>query len=189
MRRYVAGAILLSMLTAVLAFSQNAQLGGIVTDPSGALVPGVTITVTNTDTGVVTTTLTNEVRSLFISQPSTGKAYRVERLASGLPDQDSHGLELASSVRQNFQLQLSTAQTTVEVSADAISAISANSASVGDVLPETRINNLPNRGKQRAQSSERASWPSRQPRGHPIEYDRRPGTEHDEHHTRRLNVE
>jgi len=43
-----------------LAFSQNAQLGGIVTDPSGGLVPGVKITVTNTENGVVSSTITNE---------------------------------------------------------------------------------------------------------------------------------
>jgi hypothetical protein len=146
MRRYVAGAILLSLLTAVLAFSQNAQLAGIVTDPSGALVPGVTITVTNTDTGVVTTTLTNEAGAYSFPSLQPGKAYRVTASLPGFQTQTVTAIELAASVRQNFLLQLSTAQTTVEVSADAISAISANSASVGDVLPETRINNLPNVG-------------------------------------------
>lgn len=61
MRTYVAGAIFLGLLMAGLAFSQNAQLGGIVTDPSGGLVPGVTITATNTETGVVSSTITRPV--------------------------------------------------------------------------------------------------------------------------------
>jgi hypothetical protein len=52
MHRHVAGAVLLAVLAVSVAFSQNAQLGGIVTDPSGALLPGVTITATNTETGV-----------------------------------------------------------------------------------------------------------------------------------------
>jgi|SoiMethySBSTD1v2_1073268.scaffolds.fasta_scaffold12785_1 hypothetical protein len=146
MRRYVARAILLCLLTAVLAFSQNAQLAGIVTDPSGALVPGVTITVTNTDTGVVTTTLTNESGAYSFPSLQPGKAYRVSASLPGFQTRTVTEIELASSVRQNFQLQLSAAQTNVEVTADSISAISANSASVGDVLPESRINNLPNVG-------------------------------------------
>src|SRR5262245_52180390 len=44
------------------AFSQssNASLSGTVSDAANALIPGVTITATNTDTGVVTTAVTNE---------------------------------------------------------------------------------------------------------------------------------
>ena len=38
----------------------NATLGGTVTDATGALIPGVTITATNLATGIVTTVLTNE---------------------------------------------------------------------------------------------------------------------------------
>jgi hypothetical protein len=46
-------------------------------------------------------------------------------------------------VRQNFELQVSAAQTLVEVSADSTLAISTNSATVGDVLPEKKVNDLP----------------------------------------------
>src|SRR6185369_117978 len=58
MRRYFAGAVVLSLLMAITAFSQNGSLGGTVSDPTGALIPGVEIKATNTATGVVTTTLT-----------------------------------------------------------------------------------------------------------------------------------
>jgi len=60
MQRKVVGAVFLTLVAISVAFSQNAQLGGIVSDPSGALIPGVTITATNTATGVVTTTVTND---------------------------------------------------------------------------------------------------------------------------------
>ena len=144
MRRYVAGAILLTLLTAVLAFSQNAQLAGIVTDPSGALVPGVTITVTNTDTGVVTTTLTNEAGAYSFPSLQPGRAYRIGASLPGFQTRTVTDVELGTAaVRQNFQLTLSAALTTVEVSADRTESVSANSASVGDVLPESRINSLP----------------------------------------------
>ena len=38
----------------------NGQIGGVVQDASRALIPGVTVTLTNPDTGVITTQVTNE---------------------------------------------------------------------------------------------------------------------------------
>src|SRR5215831_12021589 len=45
-----------------LAFGQsvNATVGGTVVDASGALIPGVTVTATNTGTGIMNTVVTNE---------------------------------------------------------------------------------------------------------------------------------
>ena len=63
MRKTIVFTVLLCLLfVSIPGFSQtsNAQLSGVVTDQSGALIPGVTITLTKTDTGVVTTTITNE---------------------------------------------------------------------------------------------------------------------------------
>ena len=42
------------------AFAQNQQIGGTVEDSSKALIPGVTITLLNTGTGVTSTQITNE---------------------------------------------------------------------------------------------------------------------------------
>src|SRR4029434_1908278 len=105
-----------------------------------------TITVTNAETGVVTTTITNESGAYAFPSLQPGRAYRVSASLPGFQTKTVTDLELAQSVRQNFELAVSTAQTTVEVNADRTTAISANSASVGDVLPETRITNLPNVG-------------------------------------------
>ena len=144
MRRYVVGAICLGLLVTCLAFSQNAQLAGIVTDASGALVPGVTITATNTETGVVTTTITNESGAYAFPSLQPGKAYKLSASLPGFQTKIVTNLELASSVRQNFELQVSGAQTLVEVSADNTSlAVSTNSATVGDVLPEKKVSDLP----------------------------------------------
>ena len=61
----------LVLLMAGLAFSQNAQLSGIVTDPSGGLVPGVTITATNTETGVASYHDHERVGGIHFPKPST----------------------------------------------------------------------------------------------------------------------
>src|SRR5215831_4069972 len=143
MRRFVPRVVLFCLLMAGVAYSQNAQLGGIVTDPSGALIPGVTITTTNTGTGVVSTTLTNESGAYTFPslQPGT---YRVSAELPGFQTMTVTNLELGPiAVRQNFQLQLSAAQTVVEVSADLRTEIAQSSATVGDVLTESRVNNLP----------------------------------------------
>src|SRR5687768_897681 len=105
MLRYVAGAVCVTLLMAGLAFSQSAQLAGIVTDPSGSLVPGVTITATNTETGVVTTTISNESGSYAFPSLQPGKAYRVSASLPGFQTKTITDLELMSSVRQNFELQ------------------------------------------------------------------------------------
>jgi Carboxypeptidase regulatory-like domain len=58
---YALSAALLCLPTAALAQNTNSgEIRGTVTDPSGAAVPGVTVTVTNTDTGVTTTLTTND---------------------------------------------------------------------------------------------------------------------------------
>jgi len=68
-------AAILCLCFVVAAFPQggNAQLGGIVSDPTKALIPGVTITAKNVDTGVLTTQLTNDagVYSFPVLQPGT----------------------------------------------------------------------------------------------------------------------
>ncbi len=147
MSRYFAGAVLLTLLAASAALSQgtSAQLGGVVTDQSGALIPGVTITVTNVDTGIVRTGLTNEAGAYTFPSLQPGTAYQVRATLPGFRTNTVNNLELSGgvSVRQNFRMEVSATATTVEVQVDQQGALAASSASVGDVLPEYRIRNLP----------------------------------------------
>jgi hypothetical protein len=61
------------ILTASSAYAQanNGSVGGVVQDASKALIPGVTITLTNTQTGVVDSRLTNELAHT-VSQRTAG---------------------------------------------------------------------------------------------------------------------
>ena len=54
----IAGCFMVAANT--FAQTSNASVGGFVQDPSHAIVPGVSVTATNTETGVVTTAITNE---------------------------------------------------------------------------------------------------------------------------------
>ncbi|HLQ78178.1 MAG TPA: TonB-dependent receptor [Terriglobia bacterium] len=133
------------MFLANAAFAQNAQLGGIVSDPTKALIPGVKITATNTATGVATTTLTNESGAYSFPSLQPG-VYRLSAELSGFQT-STVNLELGPiAVRQDIQLKLSTAQTRVEVTAEPQTAVSQSSATVGDVLNQERVSDLPNVG-------------------------------------------
>src|SRR5688572_7019407 len=139
--------IVLCLLVHQMAFAQgaNTQLGGVVSDQSGALIPGVTITLLNTDTGVTNSTITNESGAYNFPSVQPGQAYRVSASLPGFQTRTVNNLQLPASTnnRQDFQMTVASAATTVEVQSEAISAITAAGASVGDVLPEYRIRNLP----------------------------------------------
>src|SRR5207244_1479679 len=64
--------------------SSNASLSGTVSDAANALIPGVTITATNTDTGVVSTALTNETGTYNVPSLLPG-LYKVTAELPGFP--------------------------------------------------------------------------------------------------------
>jgi len=146
MLKHAGGSIFLFLILSTFAFSQGStQVSGVVTDPSGALLPGVTITVTNTETSVTNTTITNESGSYNFPSLQPGQAYRVSASLPGFQTRSITNLNLGAGInsRQDFQLSLATTATTVEVQADANAVITAAGASVGDVLPAARVRDLP----------------------------------------------
>ena len=62
--RVLSVAFFLSWTVALEAQINRGVIEGIVTDPQGALVPGVNVTITSVDTGVATPTKTNSAGSL-----------------------------------------------------------------------------------------------------------------------------
>src|SRR5215471_15575164 len=77
MGRTIAVIILVLVFSAVAsAQSSNATLGGTVSDSTGALIPGVTVTATNTQTGIVANVVTNETGAYQFSSLQTG-VYKV----------------------------------------------------------------------------------------------------------------
>ena len=79
----VGGIALLAFLFACgIASAQTAQVTGVVKDESGAVVPGVTITARNSDTGLLRTTVTEAAGNFTVSALPPG-AYRVSAELSG----------------------------------------------------------------------------------------------------------
>src|SRR5207249_1434080 len=136
----------LSALLATCIFAQttNAILGGTVSDSSGALIPGVTITATNTGTGIVNMVVSNESGAYNFAALQTGN-YKVSAELPGFQTQiyPEVTLGVSQQVRLNFTLQVGTISQALEVTVAADTLLATSSASVGSVLPEYKVRDLP----------------------------------------------
>src|SRR5215471_6697723 len=122
----------------------SASIGGSVSDPTGALIPGVEVTATNVNTGISSTQITNEAGGYQMPslQPGT---YRLRASLAGFQTTTRENIQLSQGqqVRFNFTLLVGTVATAVEVLADSATALATTTATVGDVLPDTEVRNLP----------------------------------------------
>src|SRR5262245_47726248 len=136
---------LVCLLSCASVFGQtaNATLGGSVSDASGALIPGVNVTATNTETGIVNMAVTNEagVYQFASLQPGT---YKLAAELPGFQTQVVNALTLAFSeqARFNITMQVGGLTTAIDVNV-AADTLLASSSSVGTVLPEYKVNDLP----------------------------------------------
>ena len=74
-----------------LAYGQTATILGTVTDPSGAVVPNVTITLTHAETGRVITSASNEAGQFVVADIPIGH-YNVKASVTGFKVAERTGL-------------------------------------------------------------------------------------------------
>src|SRR5262245_20531838 len=146
-RLYVALALVsLLFVTSPGAFSQssNGSISGTVSDAARALIPGVTVTATNVETGVVSTGVTNESGTYNVPSLLPG-LYKVSAELPGFQTQTFTDVRLgnAAQVRLNFTLSVASLNTTVEVTTSADRLLLESTSSVGAVLPQKTVQALP----------------------------------------------
>lgn len=143
---FVAIALLAIGAISIQAFGQssNASLSGTVADVSGGVLPGVTITTTNTGTGVVTTAKSNSAGIYNFPSLLPG-VYKVSAEMTGFATRTFTDVQLgnAAQVRINFTLEIGRLTEVVEVSVAGDRLLLESSSSVGDVLPENQVRELP----------------------------------------------
>src|SRR5262245_47313875 len=128
-------AVLLALLSVQVFAQANATVGGTVSDTSGALIPGVEVTATNINTGIVTTLITNEAGSYQFASLQPG-SYKISAGLSGFQTQTYDNVQLSQTqqVRLNFKLDVASQAQAVEVTIAADTVLATTTASVGTVI-------------------------------------------------------
>src|SRR5215470_15297714 len=130
------------VLTTTSASAQlsTAQLSGRITDESGAVLPGVTVTATQTDTGLTRNVTTDASGTYVLPNLPTGP-YRLEAMLQGFRTYSQTGivLQVAASPAVNVVLAIGNVAENVSVEA---------AAPIGDVIDNERIVELPLQGRQ-----------------------------------------
>jgi hypothetical protein len=136
--------LFLALIPVALAQSTSGSIGGVVRDPSQALIPGVTIAVTNTQTGIVTSRITNESGVYNVPGLLPG-IYKVTADLPGFRQSVYNEVQLGTSaqIRLDFTLQVGAVTQSVEVSVASDSLLRESSASIGEVLPAAKVQELP----------------------------------------------
>jgi len=135
--------VFLSLLAVLAGQAQTGAIQGIVTDQSGAVVPSVTITLTNVETGVAVTATTNETGwYAFPFQPPGN--YRIEAAKEGFAPmiRERFKLDVQQVARVDFRLSVGTVTQTMEVS-DAAALLETENTQMGQVIENKRIIEMP----------------------------------------------
>jgi outer membrane receptor protein involved in Fe transport len=120
------------------------NIEGIVHDAQQAVLPGVTVTITNTATGLTrTVTTADNGRFVVRALPPEGQ-YRVQVELPGFATQIRQGLTFNAGQNAvlNFTMQLSTVQETVTVAGDA-PIVQTTSSEVASTIDRAAFENLP----------------------------------------------
>src|SRR5215471_9716759 len=141
-------ALLICAFSFVDAWAQaTAQISGTVHDQSGAVLPGVEVTATQTETGIARSTVTNETGSYVLSNLPLGP-YKLE---AGLPGfrtfvQSGLVLQVNATLAINPTLEVGQVSEQVEVQANAAQ-VETRSSTISEVVENERIMEMPLNGR------------------------------------------
>jgi hypothetical protein len=153
MSRIVLCFALLAMCGATAIAQTTGTITGTVADQSGAAVPGATVTLKNTDTGLSRTTLTSETGKYEALSLPAG-TYEISASLPGFRTLVHTGISL--KVGQNavvdFALQVGQVSDSVTVTGE-IAQIETTTATVANVVDEKKVTDLPLNGRDLTQLS------------------------------------
>jgi len=144
MRRLGLSALLLVLLTPVLFGQAVSSLTGVVTDPSGGVVPGAAITIVNTQTGIQRETISNGEGSYGFPAVLPG-SYNLTAKKTGFNSVEVKNIPLSvntpATVNIKFE-KVGGVSETVTVSAAAVQ-VNTTDASIGNTITASSIGQLP----------------------------------------------
>jgi len=140
---------LITGITCSTAWAQaTAEISGTVKDQSGAVLPGVEVTATQTETGISRAAVTNETGSYILPNLAVGP-YRLEAALPGFRTFVQTGIVLQVNSNPAINPILEVGQVTEQVEVQANAAlVETRSTAVGQVIENQRILELPLNGRQ-----------------------------------------
>jgi len=147
LREALGGVFIIVLSCSSVLAQATAQISGTAKDQSGAVLPGVEIRATQTDTGITRDAVTNETGSYVLQNLPIGP-YRLEATLPGFRTYAQTGivLQVNSSPAVNVVLEVGQVSEQVEVQANA-ALVETRNAGVGTVMENTRILELPLNGR------------------------------------------
>ncbi|MEO6801830.1 MAG: carboxypeptidase regulatory-like domain-containing protein, partial [Granulicella sp.] len=145
------GLVVMIVVSTVLGYGQaisvnGGSIQGTITDGTGAVVPGASVTVAGSDTGS-TKTLTTDNAGFYSLGPLNPGQYSVTVSATGFQK-----LEVKTVIRTgtatsgNFKMTIGESSQTIEVTAGAVQ-VNTDQAGVSDVITKEQIDSLPVNGR------------------------------------------
>jgi Carboxypeptidase regulatory-like domain/TonB dependent receptor len=149
MRKRIARILIIFSLTVVSAFAQTetGRIIGTLTDTSGAVIPGATVTLTHVQTNRETVATTDDT-GRYVSIPLAIGNYRVAVERAGFKKVIRSGitLQVGETAVLDFKLEVGELTQQVEVTSDA-PLLETTEASQGQVIDSRRIVDLPLNGR------------------------------------------
>ena len=145
--------VVLSLVTTLtvtgLSYCQadTATISGVITDPSGAVVPGVEVRVTNADTNIGVSATSNDSGVYVVTGLKPGP-YRIKVKKDGFNQIDLTDLTLnvQDDISRNFVLRVGSTSESVTVQANGLN-VNRTDASVSTVIDHQFVENMPLNGR------------------------------------------
>ena len=139
--------LLLVLGVSVAHASVTASISGTVTDPTGAVMPGVSVVVLNTDTGIQTTTQTNTAGFYNFPALPTGH-YEIKITEKGFEEYRQTGLvlDVNTALRIDATMKVGAVSEEVSVTSTAVHVETSNTQ-MGEVIGNTKMTTLPLNGR------------------------------------------
>ena len=123
------------------------SISGIITDPSGSVVPGVTVTATNTQTGVQATIQTDSKGFYNFAELPIGD-YTIQAEEKGFKEYLKSGIHIDanSAIRVDIKLEIGTIAEKVTITSNAVQ-VETQSTQMGEVIDSQKITAVPLNGR------------------------------------------
>lgn len=124
----------------------SGDIAGTVTDPTGAAIPGATVTVTNAGTGVTQTVKTGPAGDYRVGLLPPGQ-YKVQIAASGFrTTQQTTAVAVGQTATVNMSLAVAQGEQTVQVLGTAVPLLQTENSDISTTLTQEQVQNMPNPG-------------------------------------------